>query len=278
MKKIISVILVALMLLAMVPTVYAANTPVITTTVNKTTVSAGDVVTLTAKTSSNSKLCALTYEISYDTSAFQVVSNSQSCKGVFGSSEEVNISSGKIKFVGASLNGISNSSQTFFTIQFKALKSSGTISVKVTEAYVTSGEIDEIKVTSAVNAASEKTFTFSTSTSSNYIGIRTPSTTSIRYKDGIVLHADANRTLPSGSKIQWTTSNGNFKTTASTDGKSLTIVSNSNGSTDITATLYSSTGAKLDSVTITMTSKAGFFDKIGGFFRGLFGMTRIYAE
>ena len=58
----------------------------------------------------------------------------------------------------------------------------------------------------------------------------------------------------------------------------MTIVSNSNGSTVFTATLYSSSGAELDSVSVEMTSKAGFFDKIGGFFRGLFGTTKIYAE
>ena len=52
----------------------------------------------------------------------------------------------------------------------------------------------------------------------------------------------------------------------------------SNGDTVFTATLYNSSNVELDSVTIKMTSKAGFFQKIGGFFRGLFGMTKIYAE
>lgn len=273
MKKVLSVILAALMLFAMVPAVYAA-TPTITTTLNKTSVSAGDIVTLTANVSSNSKLCSLEYEIYYDTSAFQVVSNSGSCKKVF-ESESYNATSGKIKYLGASANGISNSSQTFFTVQLKALKSSGTISVAVTEAYVVNGATSETNVTSAVNSASAKTFTFS----AGYLKMRTPSETTIRYKDGIVLHADALKSLPSGSKITWTSSNGNFKTSVSGDkNEKLTIVSNSNGNTVFTATLYSSSGAKLDSVSVEMTSKAGLFDKIGGFFRGLFGMTKIYAE
>ncbi len=273
MKKVLSLILATLMIFAMIPAVSAA-TPTITTTVNKTSVVAGDVVTLTAKVSANSKLCALTYEINYDTTAFQVVSNSGSCKGVFGT-ESFNPTSGNIKYLGASANAISNTSQTFFTIQFMALKSNGTISVKVTEAYTVSGATGETNVTSAVNSASAKTFTFT----SNYLSMRTPSQKTIRYKDGIVLHADAIKSLPSGSKVVWTSSNGNFKTSASGDkGENLTIISNSNGSTVFTATLYSSSGAKLDSVTVEMTSKAGFFDKIGGFFRGLFGMTKIYAE
>ena len=272
MKKVISILLAALMLFTMVPVVFAA-TPTITTTLNKTSVSKGDIVTLTAKVSANSKLCALTYEINYDTSAFEIVSGSGSCKGVFGT-EVFNPETGRIRYLGSSLDAISNSSQTFFTIQFKALKSNGTISVKVTEAYTVSGSTGETDVTSAVNSASAKTFKFA----SNYLSMRTPSRTSIRYKDGIVLHADANRALPSGSKIKWTASNGNFKTTASDDGNSLTIISDSNGSTVFTATLYSSSGAELDSVSVEMTSKAGFFDKIGGFFRGLFGTTKIYAE
>ena len=275
MKKILSVFLAALMLFAIVPTAFAASTPVITTTVDKTSVAVGDVVTVTAKVSASSKLCALTYEINYDTSEFQVVSGSGSCKGVFGTESYNDATTGTVKYLGASVSSISNTSQSIFSIQFKALKTSGSISVKVTEAYTQNG-VDEDDVTSAVNSASAKTFTFSASTSSYYIAIRTPSTTSIRYKDGIVLYCDSNRTLPSGSYIKWTTSNSNFKTTASTDGKSLTIVSNSNGTTEITATLYSSANVKLDSVTIEMTSKAGFFEKIGGFFRGLFGSTKIY--
>ena len=273
MKKVLSILLAALMIFTMVPAVFAA-TPTITTTVNKTSVVAGDVVTLTAKVSANSKLCALTYEINYDTSAFEIVSNSGSCKGVF-QTEVFNPETGRVRYLGSSLNAISNTSQTIFTIQFRALKSNGTISVKVTEAYTVSGSTGETNVTSAVNSASAKTFTFT----SDYLSMRTPSRTSIRYKDGIVLHADASKALPSGSKIVWTSSNGNFKTSASGDkGEHLTIISNSNGSTVFTATLYSSSGAKLDSVTIEMTSKAGFFDKIGGFFRGLFGTTKIYAE
>jgi hypothetical protein len=271
MKKVLSIILAALMLLAMVPAVYAA-TPTISTTLNKSSVKAGDIVTLTAKVSANSNLCSLEYEIYYDTSAFQVVANSGSCKDVF-EEESHNPTSGKIKYIGASANGISGSSKTFFTIQFKALKSNGTISVAVTEAYTANGT-SETNVTSAVNSASAKTFTFA----GGYLSMRAPSKTTIRYKDGIVLHADTLKTLPSGSKIKWTASNGNFKTTVSTDGKSLTIVSDSKGDTVFTATLYNSSNVEIDSVSVEMTSKAGFFDKIGGFFRGLFGMTKIYAE
>ncbi len=276
MKKLLSVLLAAIMILAIVPVAFAA-TPAITTTVNKTSVSAGDVVTLTAKIPSNSNLCALTYDITYDTSAFEVVADSNKCNGVF----EMELSnagiSGKVRYAGTTSKAVSNSSQTFFTVQFKAKKSNGTISVSVYEAYTANGN-SETDVTSAVNNASKKTFTFGAAQNPVYIAMRKPSTSTIRYKDGIVLHADPNKALPAGYTIKWTASNGNFKTTESADGTSLTIISNSNGTTDFTATLYNASNVKVNSVTVQMTSKAGFFDKIGGFFRGLFGTTKVYAE
>lgn len=274
MKKVLSILLATLMMFAMVPAVFAA-TPTITTTLDKTSVAVGDVITLTAKVSANSNLGALDYEITYDTSAFQVVAKSASTKDVF-EMETCNASTaGKILYSGATAGAISNKSQTLLTVQFKALKSTGTISVKVTGAYTVSGKVDEIDVTTAVNSVSAKVFTFST----NYLNMRTPSKTTIRYNDGIVLHADAKKALPSGSKIEWTTSNNNFKTSTSGDkGENLTIISNSNGSTEFTATLYDSKGKKLESVTIEMTSKAGFFDKIRGFFLGLFNATTVLPE
>ena len=54
------------------------------------------------------------------------------------------------------------------------------------------------------------------------------------------------------------------------------IVSDKNGYTTFTATLYSAEGKVLATDTIEMKSKAGFFDKIGSFFRGFFGGTKIY--
>ena len=171
MKKVLSVILAALMLLAMVPMVYAANTPKITTTVDKTNIKANDIVTLTATISANSNLCSLEYEIYYDNTEFAVISDSISCKKVFNSYESANATSSKIKFVGASAYSVSNSSQVFLTVQFRALKSSGKISVAVTEAHVTADNYGETNVTKEVNKVSEKTFTFPSNTSTKYLNI-----------------------------------------------------------------------------------------------------------
>ena len=49
----------------------------------------------------------------------------------------------------------------------------------------------------------------------------------------------------------------------------------SNNPTEITVELVSALGEVIDSETITITSKAGLFDIIAGFFRSLFGKTQI---
>ena len=108
--------------------------------------------------------------------------------------------------------------------------------------------------------------------------IQIPSRTTIRHKDGIKLHANIEGSAPDGSYVVWTASNGNFKTEEINGGDSLKIVSDKNGYTTFTATLHSADGEVLAIDTIEMQSKAGFFDKIGSFFRSLFGGTKIYEN
>ncbi len=109
------------------------------------------------------------------------------------------------------------------------------------------------------------------------ITIQQPSRTTIRCKDGIKLHASVNGTLPEGAKIVWSTNNNYFKT-SQIDADSFQIVSNNNGYTTITASLVDADGNVLATDGVEMFSKAGFGDKIGGFFRSLFGSTKIYEE
>ncbi len=110
----------------------------------------------------------------------------------------------------------------------------------------------------------------------NYtFSIQTPSRTEIRCKDGIILHANLNGTYPEGTRIEWTASNGNFDKSV-VDDNSLKIISKDKGYTTFTATLYDADGNVLAQDSVEMYSKAGFFDKIGGFFRNLFGTTKIY--
>ncbi len=112
----------------------------------------------------------------------------------------------------------------------------------------------------------------------NYtFSIQTPSQTTIRCKDGIILHANLNGTYPEGTRIEWTSSNGNFDKSV-VDGNSLKIISKDKGYTTFTATLYDVDGNIIAQDSVEIYSKAGFFDKIGGFFRNLFKTTTIYEN
>ncbi len=108
--------------------------------------------------------------------------------------------------------------------------------------------------------------------------IRKPSITTIKYGDAIILHADLSKPLPKGAYIKWTADNGNFSYTASKDGSTCQITPSKTGNTTFTATVYDSSGNEIQSDTQTMTSKAGFFQKIGAFFRKLFKLTKVYPE
>lgn len=119
------------------------------------------------------------------------------------------------------------------------------------------------------NSGDSNTFTFN---------IQEPSTSTIRCNDGIVLHADIDGKLPSGATIEWTWNNSNFDVDVTSDGSKCTIISNNKGYTVFTATVYDVNGSKLATDSVEMYSKAGFFDKIGGFFRSLFGATTIYDK
>jgi hypothetical protein len=106
------------------------------------------------------------------------------------------------------------------------------------------------------------------------VAIREPSMTEIRSKDGIVLHAVVQGDT-SGTTVVWTASNDKyFKTEVS--GNDLTIISHRKGYTTFTASVYDSHGVVVSSASVEMYSKAGFFDRIGGFFRDLFGTNVIH--
>lgn len=115
--------------------------------------------------------------------------------------------------------------------------------------------------------APETNFTFS---------IQEPSTTTIRNKDGIILHANIEGNAPAGSYVVWTSNNSNFDEDA--DGNDLTVIAKNKGYTTFTATLYDAGGNVLATDSVELYSNSGFFQKIGGFFRSLFGTTKIYEN
>ncbi|MBQ4338691.1 MAG: leucine-rich repeat domain-containing protein [Clostridia bacterium] len=108
--------------------------------------------------------------------------------------------------------------------------------------------------------------------------IKTPSTTTISYGDSIILHTELTQTLPVGWKIKWTVSNGNFSITVSGDASACTLTPAKSGDTTVTVILYDAEGNEVSKDEQTLTSKAGFFDKIIAFFKKLFGATKVYDQ
>lgn len=107
--------------------------------------------------------------------------------------------------------------------------------------------------------------------------IPTPSESKISYGDSIILHADTEN-VPEGGYVVWTSSNNNFAMSVSEDGTTCKISPQSSGSTTFTATIYDADGNAISTDEQTMTSKAGFFDKIIAFFKKLFGLTKTIAQ
>lgn len=113
----------------------------------------------------------------------------------------------------------------------------------------------------------------------NYtFSIQEPSRITIRNRDGIILHANVEGIAPAGSYVEWTSNNNNFDIDESADGTKLTAIAENKGYTTFTATLYDAEGNILATDNVELYSKSGFFDKIGGFFRSLFGSTKIYEN
>lgn len=102
-----------------------------------------------------------------------------------------------------------------------------------------------------------------------------PSQTTISYGDSIILHVDESK-IPEGGYVVWSASNGNFSYSA--NGTTCTITPEKNGDTVFTATIYDADGNAVSTDEQTMTSKAGFFDKIIAFFKKLFGLTKTIPD
>ena len=144
MKKIASILLAVLVAFSMFSFAVSAANPSLTASANKTTVKAGDEVTVTVKLSKNSGLGTLIAELNYDGAAFEVVS-ATTTGSVFGYAEINKGLTNKVKFVAAS-STVVNAEGTVFTVKFKARKAAdSTMSIKITEA--TDDNYNEVTVT-----------------------------------------------------------------------------------------------------------------------------------
>ncbi len=105
--------------------------------------------------------------------------------------------------------------------------------------------------------------------------VPTPSQTTIKYGDSIILHVDPAK-VPEGGYVEWVASNNNFVLNVSKDGTTCTIKPSVSGSTTFTATVYDKDGKPVSIDEQVMTSKAGFFDKLIAFFKSIFGLSKVY--
>ncbi len=132
----------------------------------------------------------------------------------------------------------------------------------------------------AVSNSGVESDVFTQSTEDNTVSftITEPSRYLIRCQDSITLHTEITGNAPENTRVEWIVNNGNFAIEESENGTELTITSKNNGNTTFTAILYDNDGNVLGIDSVEMQSKAGFFDKIGGFFRNLFGSTTHYSS
>ena len=281
MKKVFSVLLAVIMLFTMMPTVFAASifdevdipAPAITATADTTSVNVYDIVTITVELPADSNLVDLSYVIRYNTAYFQLIENSAELNGVFSSEISNDQILGEFRYTGTTGTPITKAGK-LFTLQFAVLQTGGRLTFEVDKARVSyKGSIVNVTATSLLASTKIITFKAASEASKNYFDISTPSTTTIKYNDGIVLHLTLKKIPPLGSHFRWSANNNNFKMTPSELGTSCEIISAKNGTTEITVELVSILGEVIDSETITMTSKAGIFDIIASFFRKL-----IYGE
>lgn len=141
MKKIVSILVAVLVVFSMFAvTASAANVPTVSAVANVNTAKVGDTVKVTVSVSKDSKLGAFTAALQYDATEFEVVTGTAA--GAF-SSELLNTATvGKVIYVGAAATTIDGAKTTLFTVEFKVLKTGGTIKFVVEEAYVADGEND----------------------------------------------------------------------------------------------------------------------------------------
>ena len=111
--------------------------------------------------------------------------------------------------------------------------------------------------------------------------IREPKTKSINCKDGVLIRPNF-AVIPEGAKVEWTASNGCFNWSVDAEGN-VKAISNSSGDTTFAAKVKLADGTYMTDMygnevvdQTTVKSNAGFFQKIIGFFKGLFGLTKIH--
>ena len=166
MKRALSVFMAVVMTLAMfsVPVVAeeadaAAVAPAVILETDVKTAKPGDIVTVSAFLSSNSKLAALTYEVYYDLAYFQYVDDSYAAgSGVFTLQEVKDSSPGTIRYTGVSAMNASDVGGKLFSFKVKVVKVDGVLTTAIKEGFVANG-IEAVDVRNDMNKLSTKSLT-----------------------------------------------------------------------------------------------------------------------
>ena len=113
------------------------------------------------------------------------------------------------------------------------------------------------------------------------LSIKSPSTTTVSYGFTLNLHANVTD-LPEGARVVWNMDGSGFELIPSADGMTCGVKSVSKGSATITAKVVDKNGnavkdANGNEITASqsLTSKAGFFQKLVAFFKKLFGSNMV---
>ena len=272
-SKILSLFLALLTLLTV--TVVPVNAEAgpytyLTIETDTTSVEIGDIVTVDVYLSENSYLSALTVDLIYDSDCFTPVNMYSS--GLFPTYSDfdgtnMNYADGAARFMGATASYIT-SGDVVFTVVFEVTDDvhNSVMWLDVKEAV--DDDFNDVYVETYDVYFNENIDVY----------FHQPSRTTIRHKDGIKL---SYYTTSSGTEppIDWYVTleydNDNFDVEYN-GGNSYTIISAKNGYTTFRVNLIDDNGDIVSSDTIEMRSKAGFFDKIGSFFRSIFGGSTIY--
>lgn len=127
----------------------AAKAPTISVASNVSSAKVGDTVKVTVSTSKNSKLCAVTFSLKYDSAYLQVVNATGA--GAFASEMLNQELKNEVRYVGATATYIADSATTLFTVEFKVIKTGGKVTFSASEAYVVEGDnFDAADVTSKI--------------------------------------------------------------------------------------------------------------------------------
>lgn len=144
MKKVLSILFAIIILCASIIPSYAAKPVISVNTVSSASV--GDTITVSVNLSANSGLAGVNFTVNFNTSNFQLVSESINTNSLFVGYE--NVGNGSIKYAGVSADAV-KSSGTLLSFKLKVLKTGGKISLSINDAIDENNKFVQVSTTGA---------------------------------------------------------------------------------------------------------------------------------